>query len=105
MRVSMSAIGSVILIRVLLDSPARLRETRNLAAHHRLAQLRAREPELPVVAVRTARERAAIAQPNRMRVARQLLERGLGRRLAVVRRLRVADQLLELGPPLRVLLH
>src|SRR5215472_16192941 len=72
MRVSMSAIGSVMLI---CDSlPARLDDARDLAAHRDLAQLVAAEPELSEHAPWTPGQRAAIAQPGRARVARQRLQ-------------------------------
>src|SRR5690554_4942292 len=72
MRVSMSAIGSLMLIGHLL--PARLDHARDLAAHRDLAQLVARQPELAEIAARAARERAAVTQTHRARIARQLLQ-------------------------------
>src|SRR5882672_10329919 len=93
--VSMSAIGSVILMAVSL--PAGLAQTRDLTAHRGLAQLRARQTELAVVAVRPARQRATVAQPNGVRIARQLLQLLLRVDARVFGGLRVADLLLELG--------
>src|SRR5688572_12096328 len=95
MRVSMSEIGSVILIAASL--PAGLTEAGDITAHRRLAQLGAREAKLAIRAVRAPRQRAAIAQPNRVRVARQLLQLLLRLGLRVVRGFRVANELLELG--------
>src|SRR5262245_3553771 len=95
MRVSMSEIGSVILIAASL--PAGLAEAGDITAHRRLAQLGAREAELAISTVRAPRQRAAIAQPNGISVARQLLQLLLRLRLRVVGRLRVANELLELG--------
>src|ERR1044072_3680380 len=101
MRVSMSAIGSV----MLMVSPARLAEARDLAAHRGLTQLGAAQAELPVVAARAARDRAAIAQPDRVCVLPQRLQLVLRRRALLFRRLRVADQLSERGALRGVALH
>src|SRR5262245_2075956 len=95
MRVSMSEIGSVILIAASL--PAGLTEAGDITAHRRLAELGAREAELAIGAVRAPRQCATIAQPNRVRVARQLLQLLLRLDLGVIGRLRVANELLELG--------
>src|SRR3990172_5331738 len=103
MRVSMSAIGSVIISSVPSEKiqeqseenrglpffhfslfplfsflrllPTRLHHSRDLAAHHDFAQLAAPEPEPAVVAARASREAAAVALADRTRIARQLLER------------------------------
>src|SRR5215475_13080468 len=73
MRVSMSAMGSLMLMHNLL-LPARLGEPWNLATHGDIAQLVAREAEFAEHAARPSRDRAAIAQPHRARVPRQLLQ-------------------------------
>src|SRR5574340_16405 len=72
MRISMSAMGSLMLIRFSL--PARLDHARHLAAQREIAQLVAAEAELAIHAARPARQGAAVAQPHRRRVARQLLQ-------------------------------
>src|SRR5688572_8040465 len=95
MRVSMSEIGSVILIAESL--PAGFPDARDLAAHRRFAELRARQTKLAIVAVRAPRQSAAIAEANGVRIARQLLQLLLRLGLVVVGRLRVANELLELG--------
>src|SRR3989304_625360 len=74
MRVSISAIGSVMLIADSL--PARLDHARNLAAHRKLAQFDPPQGELAVHAPRASGQRAAVAQPHRRSVARQLLQLG-----------------------------
>src|SRR3954468_696767 len=93
MRVSMSAMGSV----MLMVSPARLAQAGDLAPHRGLAELGAAEAELPVVAARAARDRAAIAQPDRVCVLRQRLQPLLRRRALLFRGPWVADELLERG--------
>src|SRR5437773_4624454 len=75
MRVSMSAMGSVMLICSPSSfSPARLDDAGDLAAHRVFAQLVAAETELAEYAARAARQCAAVAQTCRVRVARQLLK-------------------------------
>src|SRR5215213_3385328 len=98
MRVSISAMGSVMLMcrsqendrrsRVLLapagadakqqvsrrSSPTGLDDARDLATHGELAQLVAAEAKLAEIATWTTGERAAVAQARRIRVARQLLQ-------------------------------
>src|SRR3569832_1062291 len=111
MRVSMSAMGSVILIihayllvPVIVRAdvwrlrlPARLDKTRHITAHSRLAQLVASETELAIHTVGAAAHAAAAALAGRARVARQRLELA-AQRLARVRRLiRFAELLFELG--------
>src|SRR5512134_1581761 len=103
MRVSMSAIGSVILIAESL--PTCLAHARDLAAHRGLAELRARQTKLAVEAVRPPRQRTAIAKANRVRVARQLLQLLLRLELVVFRDLRVTNQLFELGALRGVTFH
>src|SRR5688572_31940381 len=94
MRVSRSAIGSDMLM--FCSSPARLAQSRHVAAHRRLAQLDAAEAELAVVAARAARDRAAAAGAARARVARQLLQRLDRGHAVLLRGLRVADRFLDL---------
>src|SRR5438045_7001199 len=72
MRVSMSAIGSCMLIW--LSLPARLDDAGHLALERQVAQLVATQPEHAVDATRTARQGAAIAQTHGRGVARQLLQ-------------------------------
>src|SRR6185503_20332783 len=76
MRTSMSAMGSLILMRFSLPSflPTCFDHARHLAAQREVAQLVAPETEFPVDTARPAGERAAVAQPYRGRVARQLLQ-------------------------------
>src|SRR5438270_5994664 len=71
MRVSMSAMGSLMLMQSPL--PAGLDDAGDLAAHREFAQLVAAEAELAEHPTRTARDRAAVAHAGRVRVARQLL--------------------------------
>src|SRR5215831_13333678 len=81
-RVSMSAMGSVMLMRSIL-LPARLGQSGNLASQRDLAQLVAREAELAEDAARPAGELAAVAKAHRRGVPRQLLKL-LARLLAVL---------------------
>src|ERR1700682_4124704 len=89
MRVSMSAMGSLMLIDVLL--PARLDHSRDLATHGDLADLVAPQTELAERAARAPGHGAAVAQPHGRGVARQRLQ--LGARLfpRVLGRLRILD--------------
>src|SRR5689334_23913724 len=89
MRVSMSAMGSLMLISCLL--PARLDHSGNLAAHGDLADLVAREAELAERAARAAGHGAAVAKPNRGGVARQRLKLRARLLLGVLGGLRVLD--------------
>src|SRR5450432_3225500 len=73
MRVNMSAIGSLMLI-LYTSLPARLGDARHVAAHRDFAQLVAPQTELAISAARAAGEFAAVAQPRRIGVARQLLK-------------------------------
>src|SRR5688572_26540030 len=103
MRVSMSAMGSLMLMISLL--PARLDHAGDLAAHRDLADLVACEPELAERAAGTARDRAAVAQAHGRGVAGQRLQlraRGVHRLLG---RLGVADDREQLFAALGVLLH
>src|SRR5262249_7831436 len=63
MRVSMSAIGSVIVI-VRLPSPARLRDAGHFAGVHHLSQADAAEPELAVHGARSTATAAPVVRPN-----------------------------------------
>src|SRR5688572_23458754 len=82
MRISMSATGSLMLIRIspypgslaLTHLPAGLDHAGHLALEREVAQLVASEAELAVHAARPAGERTAVAQAHRRRVARQLLQ-------------------------------
>src|SRR5258708_33501633 len=102
MRVSMSAMGSLMLIYVLL--PARLDHSRDLATHGDLADLVAPQTELAERAARTPGHGAAVAKAHRRGVARQRLQ--LGARLfpGVVGRLGILDDREKLLPLLRELL-
>src|SRR5688572_10616109 len=99
MRVSMSAIGSLMLIADSL--PARLDHAGHLAAHRELAQLDASKAEFLVDAARAPGQRAAVAQPHRRGVARQPLQLGARRVAILVRRLDVVNHL-EQGGALRL---
>src|SRR6185436_13696809 len=89
MRVSMSAMGSLMLISCLL--PARLDHPGDLATHGDLADLVARQAELAERPARAARHGAAVAQAHRRGVARQRLQLGARLFLGVVGRLRILD--------------
>src|SRR5512132_2431311 len=89
MRVSMSAMGSLMLIRFLL--PARLDHSGDLAAHGDLADLVARQPELAERAARASGHGAAVAQAHRRGVAGQRLQLRARLVAGVVGGLRVAD--------------
>src|SRR5512132_2470065 len=92
MRVSMSAMGSVMLMRSPRKQlPARLDDAGDLAAHRVFAQFVAAEPELAEKAARTAGDRAPVAQPRRIRVARQLLQLQARGEALLVRDTRVFD--------------
>src|SRR6266568_1978695 len=84
-RVSMSAIGSVMLmyspqphslswVNQSIALPACLDDAGDLSAHGDLAKLVAPQPEFAVHASRTAGQLAAIAQSRRAGVARKLLQ-------------------------------
>src|SRR5690348_12967363 len=94
MRVSMSAMGSLMLIVLLL--PARLDHSGNLAAHGDLADLVPREPELAEGAARAARDRAAVAQAHGRGIAGQGGDLGARFVPGFVRRLRVVDDRVQL---------
>src|ERR1051325_930318 len=100
MRVSMSAMGSLMLISCLL--PARLDHSGDLAAHRDLADLVAREAELAERAARAARHGAAVAQPHGRGVARQRLQLRARLVAGLVGGLRVLDDRQQLLAPLGV---
>src|SRR5207247_3424925 len=102
MRVSMSAIGSVMLIGSSL-LPARLDDAGNLAAHRIFAKLVAAQTELAENAARTTGQRAAVAKPRRVGVARQLLQLEARGEAILVGNLRVLDDGNERFAPLREL--
>src|SRR5665213_1656040 len=64
MRVSMSAIGSVISLQLSLLLPAALRHTRDVAVERQLPETQAAQPELPHVGARPAAQVAAVAQAH-----------------------------------------
>src|SRR5882672_1595279 len=104
MRVSISAMGSVMLMRSIL-LPAGLDQSRDLAAKRDLAQLVARQTELAEHAARPAGQAAAVAKAHRRSVPRQLLQL-LPRLLAIlVGALGVVDGLEQRGAPGGVLRH
>src|SRR5258707_4487192 len=72
LRVSRSAMGSVMLMR--RPSPARLGETGHLTTTGDLADLHPREAEHAVHAARAAANRAALALTRRTRIARLRLQ-------------------------------
>src|SRR5438034_11573863 len=89
MRVSMSAMGSLMLMSSLL--PAGLDHAGDLPAHRDLADLVAREAELAERAARAAGHGAAVAQAHRRRVAGHRLDLGACLVPGVVGRLGVWD--------------
>src|SRR5687767_1993823 len=101
MRTSMSAIGSVMLMSFPLPSflPTCLDDAGHLALERQVAQLVAAEAELAVHAARPPGERAAVAQPDRRGIARQLLQLGARSLLVLVRHARVLQQLEQGGAP------
>src|SRR6516162_3380346 len=102
-RVSRSAIGSVMLMR--RPSPARLGKARDLAAAGDLADLDARQSELAIHTARAPGDRAALALPRRTGIARLRLQRRLCGRTLFGRSLGASDQLLELRALCRVFFH
>src|SRR5467141_5344826 len=101
MRISMSAIGSLMLIDVSLPSflPTCLDHAGHFAAQRQVAQLVATEAELAVHAARPAGQRAAVAQAHRRGVARQPLQLAAGRFPGLVGGARVVDHLEQSGAP------
>src|SRR5512134_39214 len=103
-RVSMSAMGSLMLIVRSPRLPAGLDEARDVAPHRGFADLGPRQAELAERAARTAGDVAAVAQPAGAGVARQCLQ-ALHRVHALVHRAGlVVDDRLQLGAPGRILL-
>src|SRR5574344_1174965 len=76
MRVSMSAIGSCMLICLHSRDrlPASLLQARNFALHHVLTHLDAAQTKLAQVSVRTTSDVATITLTNRTGITRQLLQ-------------------------------
>src|SRR5437868_14784808 len=74
MRVSRSAMGSLMLMSSLLALPAGLDHAGNVATEGHLADLVAGQTELAEGAARAARDRAAVALAGRVGVAGQLLQ-------------------------------
>src|SRR5262245_9806596 len=103
MRISMSAMGSLMLMRSPL--PARLDDAGHFALEREVAQLVATEAEFPVHAARPAGQRAAVAQPHRRGVARQLLQLGARFLARLVGGARVAQDVEELRALRLELLH
>src|SRR5262245_52905236 len=95
MRVSRSAMGSVMLIGFSRRSPAGLHEARDVAAHRGFAQLVPRETELPVNATRASGDPAATFASRRTRVPRLLLQLHLCLVALLFGRFRVADRFLQ----------
>src|SRR5690606_27390933 len=104
---NMSAMGSLMLIDVLLRSsrrsPAGLDHARDVALEGELADLVARQAEQAEGAARAPCQRAAAAQPCGIRVARKLLQLQAREVALLLGALLVADDALELGALLRVL--
>src|SRR3990172_8853218 len=97
MRVSMSAIGSLMLIRFSL--PTGLDHAGHFAPERELAQLAAREAEFAEYAARPAGERAAVAQAHGRGVARQLLQSQARFVAGLVGGARTAQRLEQRGTP------
>src|SRR5688500_20097614 len=94
MRTSMSAIGSLILMQFSL--PARLDYAGHFAAQREVAQFVAPQAKFAIDTARPAGERAAVAQPHRGGVARQLLQLGTRLFARLVRGALVVDDLEQL---------
>src|ERR1700690_3447577 len=90
MRVSISAIGSLMLM-LYLPSPAGFGHAGNFPAHGDVAQLVASQAELAVHAARAARQLAAVAYPRGAGIARQLLQLHARRHALVFRLLEIID--------------
>src|SRR3954467_11397546 len=82
-RVSMSAMGSVMLMQISL-SPAGLDHAGNFAPHGDLAKLVAAQPEFAEHAARPAGQPATVAQPHGRSIPRHLLQLGTGLRTLFV---------------------
>src|SRR6478672_11190936 len=74
MRVSRSAMGSLMLMELLLALPAGLDHAGDVACEGHLADLAAGQSELAERAARAAGDLAAVALAGRVGVARQLLQ-------------------------------
>src|SRR5438067_5896347 len=94
MRVSMSPIGSLIVIARLL-SPARFEHAGDLSRRGEFANRDARQFELAIHATRPTGQRAPVANPCLRAVARQLGELQLRLEALFRRRLAVAGDRLE----------
>src|SRR6266404_4338699 len=103
-RVSMSAMGSLMLIQSLL-LPACLGHAGNLTTHGDLAQLASAQTELAEHPARATCQRAAIAQPHRAGVARQPLKLLPRFRAFLVGSPAVVDDCDQLRTPGREFLH
>src|SRR4051812_49081493 len=103
MRVSRSAMGSLMLMESLLALPAGLDHAGDVACEGELADLVAGQPELAERAARAARDAAAVALAGRGRVAGQLLERPARPGALFVALLGVAGDRLQLAIFLGVL--
>src|SRR4051812_24962119 len=99
MRVSMSAIGSCMLIAFSLPSslPTCLDDAGHLALERQVAQLVASQAELAIDATRTPRQGAPVAQAHGRRVTRQLLQLEPCLFLRLVGGAAVVNDLEELG--------
>src|SRR5258706_6798258 len=97
MRTSMSAMGSLMLI--VFPLPACLDDAGHFALEREVAQLVAAQAELAIHAARPAGQRAAVAQPHRRRVARQLLQLVARGFLGLVGGAGVIDHLEKLRAP------
>src|SRR5690606_26388955 len=95
MRVSISAMGSLMLILNLL--PAGLGHARDFAAHGHLAQLDAPKTELAENATRAAGDCATVALARGIRVARQLLQLQASLIAVFVGLRRIVDNCLQSG--------
>src|SRR5262249_18021675 len=98
MRVSMSEMGSVMLISV-SPLPARLDHAGDFALERQVAQLVPRQAELAVHAARPAGEGAAVADAHRRGVARQLLQLEARLFLRLIGGAGVLHDLQQLGAP------
>src|SRR5688572_17072859 len=97
MRISMSAMGSLMLILFSSPLPAGLDHAGHLALEREVAQLVPAEAEHAVHAARPPGEGAAVAQAHGRRVARQLLELGACLLLRLVGGTRVLHDFDQLG--------
>src|SRR5215210_3784463 len=102
-RISMSAIGSLMLID--LSLPACLDHAGDLALERKVAELIPAEAELAVHAARPTGQRAAVAQPHGRGVSRQLLNLGARFVARFVGGARVVHDFHQCGAPGLELLH